>query len=381
MKKGITRTVTAICISTWEITGIIIAVGIISRVNQGVFSIYTGIIKGLFLVFWGLASLSFILLICTLDVNVKAWLTKVMTRKNKPPSAASTVSTGNKGTGSTTQHNQPQYKRLPFSGLLAAFLVIPVLGLVIETYMLIKMDYIMWIFIFVLSLLAILSKLISNTPAENRVIRVHYAFIAALSFSLLIFHNYAFSEPFKKTFLKHAGAIDRWFFAQAAAKSGDNYGGIMKENIKAVLDLKGLKQAPCETFINTFAIYTRGLREDKLGENLLPHQRLENQETIHSIFLQKALNYLEDKQITAALKQQILENLLEYLAVITGKKLIDAIDQSGSLYTLEQIFFEDLEDLIKRLTGNNELEEPGSIAVKWKELLEAVHENYPAVNI
>jgi len=230
MEKTLTQAVTALCILTWGVGGIIIAAGIISRAIPDMFAIYAGFINWLFGLFWGLATLTFILLICNMDFNRKKLLQKVMIRKTENP----IVGTVNKITEGKILINHQQYRYLPFSLFWAAFLVIPLLGLVIETYMLIKIDYFMLILIFVLSLLAILSKLISNTPSENRIIRFHYSFIVALSLSLIIFHNYAFSEPFKTTFLKHAGFIDRWFFAQAAEKSGANYDRMMKEEIKKI---------------------------------------------------------------------------------------------------------------------------------------------------
>jgi hypothetical protein len=357
MKNFPNKMLSKTCVLTWLIILVIIVLGMMSHISSPVLSFYTGIIKGLFWVFWGLIFLSLFLLIYSHEEHVLKVFQK---RKLK----------GKKVRSDSTQSNSKRRIRLPFSGILAFLLVIPVLFLVIESYMLIEKIAIMWIFIFVLSLLAILGKLLSGTPPQNRIIRFHFAFILALSISLYIFHSYGFSKPFYDTFIKSAGIIDHYVFGQAAAKVGDNYNEVMKQKIHAEVNLTSIQDAPTHSFLDTFETYTEKLKLNNLSEELMPGKILPNKKTIHAQLVKKAFKSLKNGQASRMEKQHIVENLLDYLASMAQPGRFDKIRFDPD-YPLSRRLLEKIIDSIKI----ENLGEITDIRLKLKNLYCALTQN------
>jgi hypothetical protein len=316
------------CVLSWAIITVIIFLGLISHASPLIFSLFAKIVKYLFFGFWGFTFLSLLLLIPWEEKQYKKNLREKKLKKKQDK---------DKNEGETGEESRGA--RLP--GILTLFMVVPTGLVVIESYLLIKTLYYMWIIILVIGAYAIYTGISGKETIKNKVIGIQLGFITALGISISVLYLYWVSGIFHQPFLDSARFIDNTIFSAVAGEVGDNYREITVKDI----DGSNIREAAPGTFPGTLAGYTRQLKNGKLKGKSLPYEFQGNQ-TQHAIFIDRALEFLADENVEKTGKQKIMGALLDYLVLVTKEGYIDEINRQDKKHQINIIFLGKLHDLI-----------------------------------
>jgi len=338
-----------ICIITWGIIGLIIGLRVLAISPAVPLALYASVIKYLFWAFWVIVCFSLPFLIY--------YLKKFAEEKKAEMYARS-------GT------NASDYFKIYFEyfsgepgSVLLTIIFVPVSLLIIfESFSLIMPVIYMWILIFILALIAILSRI---TP-EDGIIKSYVSFITVLNSIILIFAIFALSDPFHKTFISSTAWIDRVIFASAAEEKGDNPEAIKKQRID---EIDSQKHHPSSTpsYAKTFKKYTMQLKNDELTENLRPGNVRNDGKTIHAVYIKRAFESLQDEKVSRTEKQEIMETSIDYLVILVETGHIKEV-KNDNHYPIKPVFLEKLLRVIK----NNNMENIASIRERLKKLLKAL---------
>jgi hypothetical protein len=227
--------------------------------------------------------------------------------------------------------------RLP--GLLTLFMVVPTGLVVIESYLLIKTLYYMWVVILVFAAYAIFTGTPGKEIIKDKVIKIQLGFIKALGISISVLYLYWVSGIFHQPFLDSARFIDNTVFSAAARAVGDNYQVITGK------DINNIREAASDSYSNTLEGYTQQLKNGKLENKSLPYE-FQGNKTRHTIFIDRALELLVDESIDKTKKQKVMDALLDYLTVVTKKGYIEEINKQDKEHKIKIIFLKKLNDLI-----------------------------------
>jgi hypothetical protein len=207
-----------------------------------------------------------------------------------------------------------------FSGILIVLMLFPAFVIISESYILLHTSTLMRILVVVLSLLAVISKVLSRTAPENRFIKVQFTFVIALGIILAIFQNLLLTPPFKKAYLKSARDIDRILFINTAAKLGKNITESQKNEFKETFKTNNTKKAQNQTFQESFKIYTQRLKKNILDSDMYPDQPTSTGESYHASLTLKSLRAINNTQDPKE-KRSILKTWLNYLTIAVKKDM------------------------------------------------------------
>jgi hypothetical protein len=343
MKSTARNFLIGICSLNWGILTLIIVLTLSVRFALLPYSFYAQVIKYLFWGLWGFICLSLPFLIYYQRKFAGEKMAEISTRK------------GNMGVADYFKLYFKYFSGEPSPITLTIIFIIVTLAIIFESFLLIKPVIYMWILIFALSLIAILSKI---TPGD-KIIKYHITFITILNSSILIFAIFALSDPFHKSFLTSTEWIDKTIFSNAAVKVGPPDTPLMEHKI-AKIQVQG---SSTQSYLNTFKMYIEKLGEKSLEKTLLPHKSFKNGPSVHAVFIKKALATFEADSVSRSDKQKIMDTLLDYLVVITNRQHIAKL-KNDPYYPIKGRFLQELVDLIE--TEN--LGDIPSIRLKLKNL-------------
>jgi hypothetical protein len=223
-------------------------------------------------------------------------------------------------------------------GLFAFFYII-----IIESYLYFPVKYVYKVILFFLALYSLTFIYINPGKKFKRKVA---GGIKILSFSILIFLT-PISTTFEKQFLEDGKSVDRAIFSNLAANKGKNYHKVMETRIK--LDVKGVKDTSPGKYADTFTVYIQQLKSGSLEEKMYPGKILEQDKTVHAVFIRRALEILQEKTVPLEEKQKVMETLLDYLACVIQRNRMAEVKNDVN-FPVKRRFLENIIELIE--TGN-----------------------------
>lgn len=242
--------------------------------------------------------------------------------------------------------------------LLSLIFVASTFIVTFESYLLIEKIYIMWIYIFFLSMFALLIKI----SPEDRVIKYHIGFIKILNAGILLFAFFAFSNPFHNSLLNTSGYIDEHVFSDAASSNGNGYDDLLKTQLLTFYR-QPIHPGITGDYLKTFNTYNTHMRKGSLDDSLTPEKQLAGNKSIHALLVGNAFALLGEVDVPRTEKQKSMENLLDYLAGLVETGRIDSVKNDSIMPFKKRL----LATIINRLENGP----PGTVStirVKLKKL-------------